>query len=137
MSFAKRLKKLRMKHHVTQQELADYLNVTRPTIAGYETKGKEPDYRTLMLIASYFQVSADYLITGGNFPESLSISNHSSEPSMGYEDYLLLSDELKPTVANLIEKVNRMDSEDLTRLSEYAELLLYQPKYKNSNYEKE
>ena len=38
MSFATRLKKLRNARHVTQQELADYLNVTRPTIAGYAQK---------------------------------------------------------------------------------------------------
>ena len=48
MSFAVRLKKLRNARNVTQQDLADYLNVTRPTIAGYETKGKEPDYNTLL-----------------------------------------------------------------------------------------
>ena len=68
MSFGTRLKNLRQKNHVTQQELADYLNVTRPTIAGYETKGKEPNYTTLKQLAIYFHVSVDYLITGRNYP---------------------------------------------------------------------
>ena len=70
-SFAARLKKLRNTRNVTQQDLADYLNVTRPTIAGYETKGKEPNYNTLSMIASYFDVSIDYLLTGREFPDSL------------------------------------------------------------------
>ena len=68
MSFATRLKKLRNARNVTQQELADYLSVTRPTIAGYETKGKEPDYNTLFRIASFFDVSVDYLLSRRDYP---------------------------------------------------------------------
>ena len=62
MSFGEKLKYLRTIHNTTQQELADHLKVTRPTIAGYETKGKEPDYNTLYSIAKYFHTSVDYLI---------------------------------------------------------------------------
>ena len=39
MIFGDRLKQLRLKHNVTQQQLADYLGVNRTSIAGYETKG--------------------------------------------------------------------------------------------------
>ena len=87
-SFAARLKKLRNTRNVTQQDLADYLNVTRPTIAGYETKGKEPNYNTLSMIASYFDVSIDYLLTGREFPDSL--NPFSTEFDSLYEDYMLL-----------------------------------------------
>lgn len=64
MKFASTLKNLREQNSVTQQELADYLKVTRSTIAGYETKGKQPDYERLLRIAGFFHVSADYLLTG-------------------------------------------------------------------------
>ena len=67
MTFGNILKELRTSTGTTQKQLADYLNVTRPTIAGYETKGKEPDYKVLILIASYFHVSTDYLLTGSNY----------------------------------------------------------------------
>lgn len=129
MSFATRLKKLRTVHNVTQQELADYLNVTRPTIAGYETKGNEPDYHTLLLIASYFHVSADYLLTGKNFPESVDSSTSLTECDMGYEDFVILNSDIKPSVAQIIERVSKMDSYDVKHLLEYSELLLFQPKY--------
>ena len=56
MKFASTLKLLREQNHVTQKELADYLKVTRSTIAGYETKGKQPDYERLLRIAAYFGV---------------------------------------------------------------------------------
>ena len=51
-----------MKHNVTQQQLADYLGVNRTSIAGYETKGKHPDFDKLRLLADYFNVTCDYLI---------------------------------------------------------------------------
>ena len=62
MSFGERLKQLRIKNNVTQQELADYIGVGRPSIAGYETKKKHPDYDKLKLIAQFFNVSTDYLL---------------------------------------------------------------------------
>ena len=62
MSFGDRLKELRAKNNVTQQELANYIGVGRPSIAGYETKKKHPDYDRLKLIAQFFNVSTDYLL---------------------------------------------------------------------------
>ncbi len=62
MDFGKRLKMIRKLHNVTQQELADTLNISRSTIAGYETKGKEPDYATLIRISDYFNISVDNLL---------------------------------------------------------------------------
>lgn len=127
MSFAVRLKKLRNARNVTQQDLADYLNVTRPTIAGYETKGKEPDYNTLFLIASYFDVSIDYLLSGRDFPDSLNPS--STEFDKLYEDYMLLKPKTRTAFPLLIKQTGKMDDADVNRLLEYASLLLHQPKY--------
>lgn len=62
MNFANRLKKLREDKGLIQQDIADLLHVGRATIAGYETKGKQPDYEKLVLLAKYFNVSIDYLL---------------------------------------------------------------------------
>lgn len=67
MNFANTLKSLRKLKHVTQAQLAKYLQVSRPTVAGYETKNHQPDYEKLEQIARYFEVSIDYLITGETF----------------------------------------------------------------------
>lgn len=64
MNFANNLKSLRETNNVTQEQLAEYLKVSRPTIAGYETKSRQPDYERLEKIAEFFNVSIDYLITG-------------------------------------------------------------------------
>lgn len=62
MIFGERLKLLRNERNLTQEDIAEILNVGRPTIAGYETKGKEPNYDTLKKLADFFNVSIDYLL---------------------------------------------------------------------------
>jgi transcriptional regulator with XRE-family HTH domain len=62
MDFGLRLKLLREEKGKTQQDVADALGIGRPTIAGYETKGKQPDYEKLQKLADYFNVSTDYLL---------------------------------------------------------------------------
>mgnify|MGYP002675636495 FL=1 len=51
MAFGEVLKSLREERGVTQDKLAQYLHVNRATIAGYEVKGKEPRYETLIKLA--------------------------------------------------------------------------------------
>ncbi|MEE1315424.1 MAG: helix-turn-helix transcriptional regulator [Faecalimonas sp.] len=66
MDFADTLKLLRESNDVTQAELAKHLKVSRPTIAGYETKHHQPDFDRLIKIAEFFNVSIDFLVTGEN-----------------------------------------------------------------------
>ena len=71
MSFGQNLKYLREINHVTQVQLANHLQVTRSTIAGYETKGKQPDYDKLRKIAAFFHVSIDFLLNGIQSDDSI------------------------------------------------------------------
>lgn len=57
-----RLKGLRVDKGLTQEKLAKELSLSRSTIAMYETGKSKPDLTTLQLIASYFDVSVDFLI---------------------------------------------------------------------------
>lgn len=63
MNFSATLKELRESRNITQEELASYLKVSRPTIAGYETKNRQPDFEKLIKLSRYFNVSIDYLLT--------------------------------------------------------------------------
>lgn len=129
MSFATQLKILRARHNVTQQELADYLNVTRPTIAGYETKGKEPDYATLLLLSSYFRVSIDYLLTGKEFPYSIESRNSFKKDPTNYKDITTVQSQHDELVIEIIENTAFMENADLTQMLEYSKLLLLKPQY--------
>ena len=59
MNFSVNLKNLRESQNITQEQLADYLQVSRPTIAGYETKSRQPDFERLEKISQFFHVSID------------------------------------------------------------------------------
>lgn len=62
MNFSQRLKLLREEKSVTQNDIAKIIGVGRATIAGYETKGKQPDYEKLLKLSDYFNVTTDYLL---------------------------------------------------------------------------
>ena len=60
--FAENLKILRERKKITQQQLADKLEISRSTIGMYENGSREPDFETLELIADFFNVNMDRLI---------------------------------------------------------------------------
>ena len=56
------LKLLRKEYHVSQQALADAIQVSQPSINKYENHNIEPDIRTLTAFADFFHTSVDFLI---------------------------------------------------------------------------
>lgn len=61
-TFGIRVRDLRTEKNMTQQQLADLLNVRNTTVSAWEKDIAEPNYATLAKIARYFGVSSDYLI---------------------------------------------------------------------------
>jgi len=60
--FAKRLEKLRHEKDLTHQQMADMLGITRQAYGNYELAKREPDIKTLKVLADFFNVSLDYLL---------------------------------------------------------------------------
>lgn len=60
--FGIKLRKLRKEREMTQQQLADKLDVTKATVSAYETDAKYPSIEVLIKIAKTFEVSTDYLL---------------------------------------------------------------------------
>lgn len=58
----KRLGKLRDEKGLSQGELAKRLGIARTTYSGYENNAREPDQKTLDKLATFFDVSVDYLL---------------------------------------------------------------------------
>jgi transcriptional regulator with XRE-family HTH domain len=69
MNYGDRLKRLREDKKLSQQQLADRLNINRSTYARYELAQTQPDYDTLKKIADFFQVSIDYLLGRTDEPD--------------------------------------------------------------------
>ena len=67
-----KLRELRRKKHLTQNELSKILKVSNGAIAMWETGRREPDANTIKVIADYFNVSIDYLL-GNEEPKTHSM----------------------------------------------------------------
>lgn len=57
-----KLKELRKEKNLTQQQVADRVNVSKAVISSYELSNRSPSYQTLVKIANLYKVSADYLL---------------------------------------------------------------------------
>lgn len=60
--FHEKLKVLRKKKGLTQQEVAELLNVGRVTYTKWEKGNREPNFENLSMLACIFDVSLDYLL---------------------------------------------------------------------------
>ncbi len=65
--FGKRLKELRKKLGLTQQELGNKINVTKVSVCCYENGTRTPSLETLLDIANLFNVQLDYLIGNDSY----------------------------------------------------------------------
>lgn len=68
-----RLKELREAKGLTQTAVANDLKLARQTYCNYENGKREPDTKTMRLMAKYFGVSLDYLFGEDNPPENKKI----------------------------------------------------------------
>ena len=60
--FGLRLKTLRVQKGLTQNQLAEKLDITRSAVSYYEKNATYPSIDILMKICRYFDVSADFLL---------------------------------------------------------------------------
>ena len=69
-SFPDRLKELRTTKGVTQKAMATYLDMAERSYRRYETGDLEPNHKTTIKLADYFNVSTDYLLGRSDDPTS-------------------------------------------------------------------
>lgn len=62
MNFAERIKELRTEKGLKQTDLAEAFGITSRQYQNYEYGKQTPDFKTLELIADYFNVSVDFLM---------------------------------------------------------------------------
>ncbi|MDD6395613.1 MAG: helix-turn-helix domain-containing protein [Acutalibacteraceae bacterium] len=62
MAFHKNLYQLRKSSGLSQEELAEKLNVSRQTISKWELGESSPDMEKLIILSDFFQISLDELV---------------------------------------------------------------------------
>ena len=64
-----KLKQLRISKNKTQQQVADYLGITRAAYSHFENNRNDPDKETLVKLAILFDVTTDFLLGRNHTPE--------------------------------------------------------------------
>ena len=68
-TFGQRLQKLRKGKQQTQDQMAQMCSMSARGYQNYEIGKSTPNYRTLLLLADYFDVSLDYLVGRSDNPQ--------------------------------------------------------------------
>ena len=66
MIFPERLKQLRQKKGLTQKDIADLVHVNRVTYTNWEKGNREPNFETLLKLASILNTTTSYLLGESN-----------------------------------------------------------------------
>ena len=66
-----RIRKLREQQEINQQDLAKYLKVAKSTLSQYETGARIPNDDIKKTLASFFNVSIDYLLGLTDIPDTI------------------------------------------------------------------
>ena len=69
MSFSENLKQLRKEHHLSQEDLAELLDVSRQAVSKWEQGQGYPEVETLLLLSSKLNVSLDALMSVERKPD--------------------------------------------------------------------
>lgn len=108
------LKSLRTAKHLTQEDLAKTLGISRSTIGMYENGSREPDYEMLELIADYFNVDIDYLLGRTNKTTVLPESYYLNEDARDMAQFLYENPDYKV----LFDASRKVKKEDINFVKE-------------------
>ncbi|MET3657831.1 helix-turn-helix domain-containing protein [Sporosarcina psychrophila] len=92
MTFGARLRQLRNGENLTLRELEDETGISFSALGKYERDEREPDFKTLEILATYFGVMIDWLIGRTDIKT--------------FDEYVFIND-----VRHLEEKIKKMDPE--------------------------
>lgn len=90
MEFHNRFYQLRKQKGLSQEEVANRLNVTRQTISKWELGDSTPDMEKLTAISDLFEISLDELVLGRT-PDNSDATPHTSDFLAAFEQKVLTS----------------------------------------------
>lgn len=74
-TFGKKLHSLMKENKITQQELAERLNVRRGSVSNWVTDRRVPDNNTIVELANVFNVTTDFLLGNENTKDDVNLKN--------------------------------------------------------------
>lgn len=110
------IKRLRMEHSVTQEELAGYLGISYQAISKWENETTMPDITLLPKLATFFGIKIDELFSVDYDDELERIDNILHFESMTDKNYLYSK--------RILDGILREDPDNLSAIKRYAKVYL-------------
>ncbi|MGX4764226.1 helix-turn-helix domain-containing protein [Holzapfeliella sp. JNUCC 72] len=89
MEFSEKIKLIRKYNHLTQEELANKINVSRKTVSGWENKRSTPDELTLEILEDTFDIPIK-ILTDDTISDIFNINDERSQKRRHIYYYLLI-----------------------------------------------
>ena len=123
MTIGQRIKQLRRERDITQEQLAEYLNLSASAVSQWECGRVLPDISQLPLLANLFEVSADVLL-------GIDVDSKAKKIDEIYQNALKTSQEGRPYEAIDLLREGLRQYPDSFQLMEFlvAELRAHPPK---------
>lgn len=99
------LKKLRSENGLTQQEVADYLKVSRPTYTKYENGSLELSPDSILALSNLFHVTTDYLLGKKEIKKDVS-SDAEYHPTLTERD----EKDIQKRLTAILEDIDNQDT---------------------------
>lgn len=103
MNIGEKLYELRKSKNLSQEEVAEKLNVTRQTVSKWETNQSTPDFDKIIPLCELFEISSDELLTGkkkDESEESYNQNNLSEENNV--EEIVMTKEQAKIKTAEVV-----------------------------------
>ena len=76
MTLSDRLQALRKSHNLSQEQLAEKLDVSRQAISKWEGGQANPDINNILKLSDIYKVSTDYILTGKELDNQIVYKDH-------------------------------------------------------------
>ena len=86
MNMAYRIKYLRKRQGLSQEELADKIGVSRQAVSKWESEQSVPDLKNIIIMSDFFKTTTDYILKG---KEPVSVTNKKTFYPM-YQGFVLI-----------------------------------------------
>jgi len=124
MTIGKRLASLREQKKLTQNELANLIKISRSRLSLYETDKREPDLETMKQLATFFDVTTDYIL---GRDDSTNRPTPPQEPKKPKD----LKKFLEQSEVMFDGETYKLDEEDKQKLRDALEFAFWHAKQKN------
>lgn len=108
--YGERLRQLRNKKNWIIEEVAEKLEISRSTYAGYETEDRKPPIHNLIKLSKLYNVSVDYILGLTDEPDIKQLeydaSKYLKKSNLNWNGVPLTETELTP-IADLLEVIVR------------------------------